>query len=147
MHAHCATRTNRKWQTRGCNRGILKMHLGRAGWQGGKADFCCCQVCIHSAVVTAPVMHAAKYFTARSHRVFNMKVISNAIPHVRRLPPQPTHALSTPSLAWTHNPEGTYTGKLAMARGPKYDDRSHSHCTCNNQDTLSERVWMYVDSG
>ena len=39
MHAHCATRTNRKWQTRGCNRGILKMHLGRAGWQGGKAGF------------------------------------------------------------------------------------------------------------
>ena len=100
-------------------------------------------------------MHAAKYFIARSHRVFNMKVISNVIPHVRRLPPQPTHALSThalpthalSTLAWTHNPKGTYTEKLAMARGPKYDDRSHSHCTCNNQDTLSERVWMYVDSG
>ena len=56
MHAHCATRTNRKWQTRGCNRAILKMHLG--------------QVCTHRAVVTAPVMHAAEYFVARSHRVF-----------------------------------------------------------------------------
>jgi hypothetical protein len=64
-----------------------------------------------------------------------------------KLPPHPTHALSTPSMAWTHNPEGTYTEKLAMARGPKYDDRSHSHCKCNIQDTLSDAVWMYVDSG
>ena len=50
------------------------------------------------------------------------------------------------ALACTHNPEGTYTDKLAMARGPKYDDRSHSHCKCKSQDSLSERVWMYVDS-
>ena len=87
--------------------------------------------------------------------LLNVKVISNVIPHVRRLPPQPTHAFSTPSwpthalstLAWTHNPEGTYTGKLAMARGPKYDDRSHAHCTCKNQAPLSETVWIYVASG
>ena len=63
-----------------------------------------------------------------------------------RLPPHPTHALSTPSVAWKYNSEGTYTEKLAMARGPKYDDRSHSHCKCKSQDALSDRVWMYVDS-
>ena len=122
-------------------------------------------LCAWSAVVTAPLLLPSMYtqrgcnrtsdacchvdmtFAARSNRVLNVKVISNVIPHVRRLPPQPTHALSTPSLAWTHNPEGTYTEKLAMARGPKYDDRSHPHCTCNNQDTLSDPAWMYVDSG
>ena len=64
-----------------------------------------------------------------------------------RLPPHPTHALSTPSTAWKYNSEGTYTEKLAMARGPKYDDRSHAHCTCKNQAPLSETVWIYVASG
>ena len=64
-----------------------------------------------------------------------------------RLPPHPTHALSTPSVAWTHNSEGTYTEKLAMARGPKYDDRNHPHCKCKNQVPLWETMWIYVASG
>ena len=66
---------------------------------------------------------------------------------ISRLPPHPTHALSTPSVAWKYNLEGTYTEKLAMARGPKYDDRSHAHCICKNQVPLSETVWIYVASG
>ena len=63
-----------------------------------------------------------------------------------RLSQHPTHASSTHLLAWTNNPDGTYTACLALAICPKKEHRGHPHCKYNNKVSVPETLWIYVSS-
>jgi hypothetical protein len=66
-----------------------------------------------------------------------------------RLPQHPTHASSTHLLAWTNNPDGTYTENLALALSlcPKNKHRGHPHCKYNHIRPFDFEVGVFPAIG